>query len=55
MEPVDYTLSTFILSLYGHHLYADDTTFSLLSSLRLSSKHLAPPECSHTYHFLNDF
>ena len=43
------------LSLY-HHLYADDIQlFSLLSSLRLSGKHLTPPECSHTDHFLDDF
>jgi len=31
------------------------TTFSFLSSLRLSGKHHSPPECSHTDHFLGDF
>ena len=31
------------------------TTFSLLSSLRLSGKHHSPPGCCHTDYFLDDF
>jgi len=31
------------------------TTFSLISSLRLPSKHYSPPECSHTDYFQDDF
>jgi len=44
-------------SQYSHFISVTiwHTTFSLLSSLRLSGKHHSSPECSHIDHFLDDF